>query len=79
MARSCLSASGRRCGVATMLLLRALEVMASSGTRQVFLEVGISNHAACRLYAKFGFRAVGRRQSYYGNGGGRVSDAIVEG
>lgn len=48
----------RRQGLATALL-EAIE------TREVFLEVRESNLPAQQLYAKLGFRVVGRREGYY--------------
>ncbi len=41
--------------------------------RSIFLEVSDSNTAAQKLYARAGFREVGRRKAYYNDG----SDAIL--
>lgn len=51
------------------LLDHHLRSLAGLGTRAIFLEVDERNAPACRLYAGAGFREVGRRQSYYADGG----------
>lgn len=53
----------RRQGIASELLTQLLGDW--QGT--TFLEVRESNEAAVRLYLKFGFTAVGRRDGYYTN------------
>jgi [ribosomal protein S18]-alanine N-acetyltransferase len=52
-------------GVGALLVETALRRAAGFGTREVFLEVRPSNVHARRLYARFGFRQVGRRSGYY--------------
>jgi [ribosomal protein S18]-alanine N-acetyltransferase len=52
-------------GIARALLARHLGRLAARGIRRVFLEVDDANRAALRLYARAGFREVGRRQGYY--------------
>jgi ribosomal-protein-alanine N-acetyltransferase len=42
-----------------------LRRLAGLGVKSVFLEVEEGNQAACRLYARAGFREVGRREGYY--------------
>ncbi len=49
----------------------------SRGVRIVFLEVGESNKPATRLYARAGFREVGRRQNYYQDGADKGATAVV--
>ena len=63
----------------TRHLLRRAEARAA---KVAFLEVRPSNHAAIVLYAKLGFREIGRRHAYYATGGPTSSgreDAIVMG
>jgi ribosomal-protein-alanine N-acetyltransferase len=52
-------------GIGRTLLDAVLAAIVRAGTRRVFLEVRVSNAAACRLYAGAGFREVGRRRGYY--------------
>jgi ribosomal-protein-alanine N-acetyltransferase len=55
----------RRRGIAKQLLVEALDNACSEGARTAFLEVRASNEAARRMYQKFGFEEVGRRERYY--------------
>ncbi len=58
--------------------LRAFAAEAEKrGAVQAFLEVDETNTAARALYAKEGWRAVGRRKGYYRPPGGGASDALV--
>jgi [ribosomal protein S18]-alanine N-acetyltransferase len=66
-------APARRRGVGDLLLAHLLDVAASSGCRQVFLEVAADNEPAQRLYVRHGFVAGHRRRHYYGPG----RDAVV--
>ncbi len=52
-------------GTATKLLSRHLGRLAAAGIRRVFLEVDEGNTSARKLYARAGFREVGRRAGYY--------------
>lgn len=52
-------------GLGTRLLAKALAFAAERGARKTTLEVRVSNHAAIRIYRKFGFDVVGRRKAYY--------------
>jgi ribosomal-protein-alanine N-acetyltransferase len=52
-------------GVARAMLARHLGRLAAFGIARVFLEVDDGNRAALKLYARAGFREVGRRQGYY--------------
>jgi ribosomal-protein-alanine N-acetyltransferase len=54
----------RREGIATALLERLFATADGEG-EQYTLEVRTSNEAAIELYARFGFRAAGRRRGYY--------------
>jgi ribosomal-protein-alanine N-acetyltransferase len=64
-------------GLARRLLDLHLRRLAGLGTRAVFLEVDEDNAPARRLYARAGFREVGRRQGYYAQENGRPSTAVV--
>ena len=53
-------------GVGRALLTRNLRRLVGQGVRTVFLEVDEDNASARKLYARCGFREVGRREGYYG-------------
>ena len=55
-------------GLARRLLDMHLRRLAGFGLRAVFLEVDEDNAPARRLYARAGFREVGRRPGYYPQG-----------
>jgi [ribosomal protein S18]-alanine N-acetyltransferase len=55
-------------GLSPPLLDFHLRSLAGRAVRSVFLEVDEHNAPARRLYARAGFREVGRRQSYYESG-----------
>jgi len=55
----------RRQGIAKQLLVVALDKAYTEGARTAFLEVRDRNEAARRMYQKFGFEEVGRRERYY--------------
>lgn len=71
------SASRRGKGVGHDLLTLHLRRLAGLGVRAVFLEVGEGNRAANRLYARTGFREVGRRPNYYQEAGSKSANALV--
>src|SRR3954451_1068691 len=58
-------------GLARRLLDLHLRRLAGLGLRAVFLEVDEDNMPARRLYARAGFREVGRRPGYYAQSGGK--------
>src|SRR3954451_21499552 len=58
-------------GLARRLLHLHLRRLAGLGLRRVFLEVDEDNAPARRLYARAGFREVGRRPGYYAQSGGK--------
>jgi ribosomal-protein-alanine N-acetyltransferase len=64
------AAQGR--GLARRLLDLHLRRLAGIGLRAVFLEVDEDNEPARRLYARAGFREVGRRPGYYAGGKGAL-------
>lgn len=55
----------RRHGIGERLLAAMLREGLGRGVRRASLEVRMSNHAAQRLYAKYGFAPVSRRFRYY--------------
>jgi len=63
--------SWRGRGLARRLLDRHLSRLAGLGLGAVFLEVDGDNTPARRLYARAGFREVGRRPGYYAQSGGK--------
>lgn len=67
----------RGSGIARALLDLHLRRLAGLGARAVFLEVDEHNAAARRLYARAGFREVGRRPGYYAQDGGVPATALV--
>jgi ribosomal-protein-alanine N-acetyltransferase len=64
-------------GLARTLLDLHLRRLAGLGTAAVFLEVDEDNAPARRLYARAGFREVGRRPAYYAREGGSPANALV--
>ena len=64
-------------GLARALLDLHLRRLAGLGARTVFLEVDEENRPARRLYARAGFREVGRRDGYYRRDGGHSATALV--
>lgn len=55
----------RRCGIARMLMQRALDKCDELGISDVTLEVRASNEAAISLYEAFGFKPEGVRPRFY--------------
>lgn len=72
----CVDPGVRRCGVASGLLSKLLEVAVAANADCAFLEVRPSNHGAIALYQGAGFHEVGRRPNYYPAPFGR-EDALV--
>lgn len=60
-----ISASYQRQGLATQLLLFAIEQAKKNAAKKLQLEVRASHVAAKHLYEKMGFRCVGFRKHYY--------------
>lgn len=59
-------------------LLDELSALARQAALQrLWLEVRQSNERARRIYARYGFAAVGMRKGYYPAAGGRREDAVV--
>jgi [ribosomal protein S18]-alanine N-acetyltransferase len=55
----------RRRGAGKRLVGQACSVAETKGAKALFLEVAETNAGALRLYEKFGFACVGRRERYY--------------
>jgi ribosomal-protein-alanine N-acetyltransferase len=64
----------RRRGIGERILREAMRHASRHGAELMTLEVRVSNDAARRLYAKLGFRNVGRRPHYYKD---NLEDAIL--
>jgi ribosomal-protein-alanine N-acetyltransferase len=64
-------------GLSRRMLDLHLRRLAGLGTRAVFLEVDEDNVPARRLYARAGFREVGRREAYYQDRPGKSTAALV--
>jgi ribosomal-protein-alanine N-acetyltransferase len=64
-------------GLSRRLLDLHLRRLAGIGVRAVFLEVDEDNMPARRLYARAGFRDVGRREAYYQDRSDRSAAALV--
>jgi len=71
------SPARRGAGLARTLLNLHMRRLAGLGARAIFLEVDEDNTAAQRLYARAGFREVGRRAGYYQHAGGNTATALV--
>src|SRR5688572_4159591 len=64
-------------GLARSLLNLHLRRLAGLGAQAVFLEVDEDNEPARRLYARAGFREVGRRAGYYQHADNNAATALV--
>ncbi len=64
-------------GIAGRILDVHLPRLGRHGATTVFLEVAETNVPALRLYARFGFDTVGRRQGYYRAADGRTVTALT--
>jgi ribosomal-protein-alanine N-acetyltransferase len=61
-------------GYGAFLLQRVVDLARERGVETVYLEVRVSNAAAAKLYADFGFTQVGLRKKYYDH---PVEDGMV--
>jgi ribosomal-protein-alanine N-acetyltransferase len=64
----------RRQNIGQALVQAGLQALREQGLRRCFLEVRAGNVPAQRLYARNGFREVGRRRAYYQH---PTEDAVV--
>lgn len=71
------ASSRRGRGLGRRLLDLHLRRLAGLGATAVFLEVDEDNAPARRLYARAGFRDVGRRPAYYSRGAQPPANALV--
>jgi [ribosomal protein S18]-alanine N-acetyltransferase len=67
----------RGAGLGRMILDRHLENLERGGARLVFLEVADDNEAALKLYRRFGFKEIGRRENYYLRANGEKRAALT--
>ncbi len=63
-------------GLGRQLLERHIDNLERGGGRLVFLEVADDNEAALKLYARAGFKEIGRRENYYARADGTKRAAI---
>ena len=66
----------QRAGLGTRLIEGLIRASKRGEAKQVFLDVAEDNAAALALYAKLGFRALGRRKRYYKRPDG-AADALT--
>jgi len=64
----------KRNGIASFLIREMMVQLKDKKIKEVFLEVGTSNHAARMLYRSFDFQLIGRRPEYYP---GTREDALI--
>ena len=64
----------QRRSIGEQMLLTLIDAAREKGAKWLTLEVRVSNASAQRLYAKYGFTALGRRRGYYQDDG---EDALV--
>ncbi|MEA2109116.1 MAG: ribosomal protein S18-alanine N-acetyltransferase [Pseudomonadota bacterium] len=64
----------KRKGIASFLIREMIILLKDKKVKEIFLEVGASNHAARRLYRSFDFQLIGRRPEYYY---GTREDALI--
>jgi tRNA threonylcarbamoyl adenosine modification protein YeaZ/ribosomal-protein-alanine acetyltransferase len=67
----------RRHGLAMLLLGGLIADLKGRGIKKLFLEVAAGNAAALGLYARAGFREIGRRKGYYSKANSSPEDAIT--
>lgn len=74
-----IAVTGRRRGegIGLRLVDAAFGTLAAEGYRTVFLEVEEGNAAARQLYARAGFREIGRREGYYRQADGTPAAALT--
>lgn len=58
----------RGSGIGGRILDELIEYAKKSGVDKIFLEVGVSNKPALRLYKRKGFKKIDLRKRYYENG-----------
>ena len=73
----CVAPASRRQGVGADILAAFHAEAARRGATRAILEVAADNAPARALYARAGYREVGRRRGYYRHGDGHAVDALV--
>jgi ribosomal-protein-alanine N-acetyltransferase len=73
----CVLPKERGKGIGGRLLEGALDALRAHGASAVFLEVGLLNAPARRLYERAGFVEIGRRRGYYRDPTGLDEDAVT--
>jgi ribosomal-protein-alanine N-acetyltransferase len=64
-------------GLSKQLLKYHLQTLATQGVRHVFLDVNEDNVSALKLYARFHFTQIGRREAYYRTIDGKRAAALT--
>jgi len=64
----------RRCGVASRIMDKILDICDENDIKSITLEVRKSNSTAQKLYVKYGFKIEGARKGYYSDTG---EDALI--
>jgi len=59
-------------GIGRDLLNKMVLTALDKGATSLFLELSLHNHAARKLYERFGFEEVGWRKNYFQNGGALI-------
>jgi [ribosomal protein S18]-alanine N-acetyltransferase len=67
----------RRLGYAASLLRAGIRACQSRFISCIYLEVAESNSPARKLYEKFGFLAIGRRENYYRTSSSALETALI--
>ncbi len=74
----CVAVPRQRLGHGRSVLEQAMVVAMAHGASRFILEVRPTNEAGQRLYARAGFRQIGRRRDYYPALGGREDALVLE-
>lgn len=64
-------------GLGRLLMDEAIRRLYYNRIQSIFLEVDVGNQPALGLYARLGFREVGRRNDYYSTNDGKPATALV--
>jgi ribosomal-protein-alanine N-acetyltransferase len=67
----------RRHGLARQLLQALISEAGTRDISRIYLEVGVTNECARRLYLDMGFTILGRRARYYHHPDGTLEDAVT--
>lgn len=72
----CIAPQWQRQGFGRQLMAHLFQIAQGHNTRELLLEVRLSNEPAKRLYVSLGFDFIGQRRDYYPTDNGR-EDALV--